>query len=87
MSTPELKSDLHRLVEETNDPLILKQVAALFATLRAEGGDWWELISETEKMQIEAGRADVAEGKIAPHEAVMAKAKNILNNKIATQGM
>jgi hypothetical protein len=34
MSVLELKNNLLRMVVETDDPLLLKQVIALFATLR-----------------------------------------------------
>ena len=85
MATADLKSDLHRLVDDTNDPLILKQVAALFAALREEGGDWWDLISTDEKEKIEAGRAQAEAGHTVPHEVLRAKARKILDGKSAAQ--
>ena len=48
MSALELKNNLLRMVIETDDPLLLKQVIALFATLRQEK-DWWDLLSDAEK--------------------------------------
>jgi predicted transcriptional regulator len=85
MANAAIKNDLHRMVDETNDPLILKQVAALFASLREEGGDWWDLISAAEKAKIEAGRAQAAAGQLVPHEVVRAKAQKILDEKMAPQ--
>ncbi len=69
------------MVNDTNDPLILKEIAALFAALREEGGDWWDLISEAEKEKIELGRAQAAAGQTVPHEVVRAKAAWIIGQK------
>ncbi|MFN0216713.1 MAG: hypothetical protein ACKVT2_20845 [Saprospiraceae bacterium] len=85
MATSELKNDLHRMVDDTNDPLILKEIAALFAALREEGGDWWDLISDEEKEKIELGRAQAAAGQTVPHEVVRAKAQRIIGKKTAAQ--
>ena len=85
MATTDLKSDLHRMVDDTNDPLILKQIAALFSSLREKGGDWWDMISVAEKEKIEAGRAQAVAGQTVPHEVVRAKAKKILGEKKATR--
>ena len=78
MATTELKNDLHRMVDATNDQLILKEIAALFAALREEGGDWWDLISDEEKEKIELGRAQAAAGQTVPHEVVRTKAARII---------
>lgn len=66
------------MVDETNDPLILKEIAALFAALREEGGDWWDLISDEEKEKIELGRAQAAAGQTVLYEVVRAKAQRII---------
>ncbi len=46
------------MVVETNDPDILAQIAALFASQRGEE-DWWDTLSEGEKKRIEAGQQSV----------------------------
>ena len=73
------------MVNDTNDPLILKEIAALFASLREEGGDWWDLISAEEKEKIELGRAQAASGQTVPHEVVRAKAQRIIGKKAANR--
>lgn len=78
MSTLELKDKLHRLVLETDDPLILKQIVALFASLREEE-DWWDLISEEEKKQIEIGARQAAARQVVSWESVQGKARKILD--------
>jgi hypothetical protein len=78
MNVAEIKNDLHRMVVETNDPAILEQIAALFASLRAEK-NWWDTISEQEKALIEKGRQDMAEGKTAPRSEVRQQVRQILS--------
>ena len=77
MSALELKNNLLRMVVETDDPLLLKQIIALFATLRQEK-DWWDLISDAEKQKIELGMRQAAEGKIVSHEVVRAEERQLL---------
>ena len=77
MSALELKNNLLRMVIETDDPLLLKQLIAIFATIRQES-DWWDLISEEEKQKIEIGMRQAAEGKIIPHDAVKAEVRKLL---------
>lgn len=77
MATLELKNNLLRMVAETDDPLILKQITALLASLREEA-DWWDLITEAEKKKIEEGMRQTASGNTVPHEAVRADANRLL---------
>jgi len=77
MSTLQLKESLHRMVVETEDPLILKQVAALFTALLKDG-DWWDMISVEEKQKIEIGMAQAVAGQTVPHQTVQEEAKRIL---------
>ncbi|MCB9053331.1 MAG: hypothetical protein H6556_28170 [Lewinellaceae bacterium] len=80
MSVAELKNNLHRLVVETDDPEILAQIAALFASLLGEG-DWWDSLSNEEKRRIEQGEADAGAGQTVPYSQVKEKAKGILGNR------
>ncbi|MBN8684574.1 MAG: hypothetical protein J0L99_18130 [Chitinophagales bacterium] len=79
METLELKNDLLRMVAETNDPLILKQLIALFATLKSEG-DWWDLLNEDDKQKIEQGQIAKEKGDLFSNEAVRIQAQAILQN-------
>lgn len=77
MSVAELKNDLHRMIVETDDPAILEQVVALFSSLK-EGTNWWEQLSEAEKLQIEQGAKDIEEGKTTSLELVKEKVQKVL---------
>lgn len=80
MSIAELKNDLHRMVVETDNPQILLQIAAFFASLRGEG-DWWDSLSEEEKQKIEIGVANAEKGEVIPYTKVREKVKSILGNR------
>ena len=77
MTVSELKNDLHRMVVETNDPAILAQIAALFASLRGEE-DWGDFLSNEERQKIEFGAVDAEAGRITPYEKIKEKTKEIL---------
>ena len=77
MATLELKNNLLRMVAETDDPLILKQITALLASLRDEA-DWWDLISEAEKNKIEEGMKQAAAQETIPHELVRDEVNKLL---------
>ena len=77
MSVAELKNDLHRMVVETNDPDVLAQIAALFASLLGEE-DWWNSLSYEEKQKIELGMADAEADRTVSYNEVKEKTKEIL---------
>lgn len=80
MATLELKNNLLRMVAETDDPLILKQITALLSALRDEA-DWWDLISEAEKKKIEEGMKQKSAGQTVPHDVVRTDINRLLGNK------
>jgi hypothetical protein len=65
MSTLALKDSLHRLVVETDDEFLLKQVQLFFITLKdkKDTKDWWQIISEDEKKLIQKGLDDIEHGR------------------------
>ena len=78
ITTAEIKNDLHRMVVETEDRMILEAIAALFASLREEK-NWADTISQPEKSLLEKGRKDMAEGKLVARSAVQAQTRQILS--------
>lgn len=81
MSTSELKNVLHRMVVETDDPVILEQIAGMFAAMRNEEMDWWDMISEEEKRKIDVGATQAREGKIISWDVVQTKTQKIVRPK------
>jgi hypothetical protein len=75
MSTAELKSSLHKLIDKAEDNKILK-VAYLLLSKTEEGNkDWWDTISTKEKATIEQGLKDISKGNVFSHSKVMKELK------------
>lgn len=55
-----------------NNRTVLKQFIALKAE---QEKDWWDQISEDEKLEIEEGLSQANKGEVVAHEEVMAKYK------------
>lgn len=73
MSTAELKSDLHRLIVETDDIHILKRIQDIFTALRSRPA---EALSDYEKKMIEQGLEDIKAGKVLINHEVKEKFQN-----------
>ncbi|MCR9050825.1 MAG: hypothetical protein ACE362_08555 [Phaeodactylibacter xiamenensis] len=65
------------MIVETDDPDLLVQIRAIFASL-LDDKDWWDTLSEEEKRKIEQGQLDLEKGHVAPYEAIKVKVKNRL---------
>lgn len=69
MSKEELKSNLHRLIVETDDAEILGKVQETFNQLRAET----HILTDYEKELIDKGLKDIEEGRVYTHKEVRAE--------------
>ena len=74
MSTAELKSSLHKLIEDINDP---QKLQLTFNLLKGENTeeDLWDSLSAEEKAAIEEGLDDLENGRIYTHEEVKKQMK------------
>jgi len=71
MSTAELKSNLHKLIDKVQDSKTLK-ITYLLLSKNSEGTeDWWNAISDQEKAAIEKGLKDISKGNVSTHAKVM----------------
>ncbi|NBC07718.1 MAG: hypothetical protein GVY26_11050 [Bacteroidetes bacterium] len=77
MSVAQMKNDLHRMVVETDDPDVLIQMKAFFASVLGDQ-DWWDSISEEEKQLIELGQSDADEGRKTSFEVIRKKVEQRL---------
>lgn len=80
MSTAELKSNLHRLVVETDDKDILSKVEVFFQAL-IQGQNWWDVISDEERRMIELGKWQIDNGQGISHDQVRAQVGKLLERK------
>ena len=79
MSTAELKSNLHKLVDSINDSKTLQAMITLLSKKEAMNVDFWDELSEEEKASIEEGIAQADRGELFSHEEVMAEIKSKFN--------
>jgi predicted transcriptional regulator len=72
MNAIELKTDLHRLIENIDDVNVLEAVRVLLAS-QIPATDWWYEISEEERAEIEEGLSQADRGETKTTEEVLSK--------------
>jgi len=77
MTVAEVKNDLILKVLQTQDKMLLEQLAEYFQNLLDEK-DWWDELSEPQKELVRRGSEQIAQGKVTPDAVVRAKARSIL---------
>jgi len=70
MSIQELKTKIHKLVDESSSEEELNYMYKLM-TGNEEEGDFWLNLSEEEKIEIEKGLEDIRMGRVVSHEEAM----------------
>ncbi|MDP3645157.1 MAG: hypothetical protein Q8S54_18475 [Bacteroidota bacterium] len=78
MDVIELRTDLHSMIDKITDSNILNAVKTLLSEKTVTQTDWWDTISEEERVEIEQGLAEANRGEVIPHEEVMEKYKKWL---------
>ncbi len=78
-----LKNELHRLVVETDNPQVLRQVKSIFEILlhSDEKEDWWDILSEKEKMLVQKGLQELNNGERIPHHTVRQEINQLLGKQ------
>ena len=80
MSSAEIKLQLYRLIDSTDDASVLKRIyTSLSKTIFKEKTDWWSNISDDEKAIIEAGLADIERGETVSNEEVIKESRKLIN--------
>ena len=79
MKTAELKSNLQKMIVETNDIKILSKIKVYFDQLKNEDVDWWDTISEYDKKAINKGVQQLNEGKGIYHKVVRDKVNKLFS--------
>ncbi|OFX36425.1 MAG: hypothetical protein A2W97_03565 [Bacteroidetes bacterium GWE2_40_63] len=74
MNVETRKISLISWITHLNDENILSKLESLQNT----EADWWDLISDEEKSEIEQGLAEIERGETKSHDEVMAKYKRWL---------
>jgi len=73
MTTTELKSDLHLLIERISDSSVLEAYHTLLKREVKQVGDFWDELTNAQKEDIQAGIDDLKAGRKKPLSEVMNK--------------
>lgn len=75
MTVQSLKTSLHHLIDQIEDPTLL---AAVYKILSTGQDDWGVALDPAEANEIREGIADLDDGKVISHDQVMEEVKAIL---------
>jgi len=79
MNTAELKSDLHKIIVETDDIYILKQMREYFKSLmEAKNADWWGSLTTEQQNSINKGIEQLDNGEGVAHNDVRKNVNKLL---------
>jgi predicted transcriptional regulator len=74
MSTIELKTNLHRLIDQINDDVILQaHLTLLSREISQPTSDFWDDLSPAQQASIDRGLADLAAGRRKPFSDILKK--------------
>ena len=73
MTTIELKSDLHLLIDRISDSNVLEAYHTLLKREVKEVGDFWDELTNAQKEDVQAGIDDLKGGRKKPLSEVMSK--------------
>jgi predicted transcriptional regulator len=79
MNIAELRSDLHRMIDEISDDRLLSAVKSFLSRQKNGDSDWWDELGTEEKESIQRGLEEANRGELIPHEEVMKQLKSKYN--------
>ena len=79
-SSAVLKNELHQMVVQTDNLQVLRQVKSIFDILLQGGdeADWWDVLTEQEKMLLQKGLKQLEDGERIPHLVVRQEINQML---------
>jgi len=72
MSTAELKSRLHQLIDEATDNAVLQAIYTLLKKVDSEA-DWWDDLTDEQKASVSRGLDDIKNGNTTSHNKAMSE--------------
>ena len=74
MSTLELRLNLHKLIDQISDDVVLQaHLTLLIREATQQPGDFWDELSPTQQASIDRGLADLAAGRRKTVSTVLSK--------------
>lgn len=77
MNTLELKTKLHSLIESIDNTIFLQQVKYYLEEF-ISGENWYENLTEAQKVSIQKGIEEAKEGKGTPHAEVQKQIRQLI---------
>ncbi len=78
MDVGELRMDLHRMIDKISDVNVLDALKTLLLSNELSQKDWWNTLSDDERLEIEKGLQEAEDREVIPHDEVMNKFKSWL---------
>ena len=75
MTTIQLKSDLHRLIDSIEDTVILKAIQQILKKQLKSKSDFWNELPENIKLSIERGLSQADKNELLSNENILLEAK------------
>lgn len=73
MSTTELKSNLHILIDQINDDAVLQAYMTLLSREVNQQPDFWDELSTDQQESVDRGLVDLAAGRKKPFAEILKK--------------
>lgn len=77
IAVSDIKTNLLRLIGETDDVFVLKSVQDYFDKIKTNKVDWWDTLSVNDRTSIEKGLEELDNGEQIPYEQVKLKARKL----------
>ena len=70
MDTQDLRTDLHRLIDQTQNNELLAAVRTILDLPRRQEADFWDKLNSHQQDDIKAGIDDIGAGRVTPSSVV-----------------
>ena len=76
MTTLQLKSELHQLIDSIDDTGLLKAIKLILKQKPASTTDFWDMLPDDVKASINKGITQADNGELISHESLVAETKS-----------
>jgi hypothetical protein len=73
-----LKKEISALIESISDIEVLQALKTILSRKVSKEADWWNTISEEERIEIKQGLEEELNGEVIPHNEMLKKYKKWL---------
>lgn len=81
MSLEKVKNNIHKMVVETDDVVLLQQIEQYFKAMIDDSHDWFEDLNKNQKSRINQGLQDLENGKTISNTDMRTKINAFFDSK------